>query len=216
MSNDASKSGAEGTGPGILYIVSAPSGTGKTSLVKAVQEALPGVTVSISYTTRPRRPGEREGVDYHFVDPDRFRSMIEAGAFLEYAEVFGNFYGTARHTVDEVLARGEDVLLEIDWQGARQVRDRVPHCRSIFILPPSREVLAQRLRARGQDEEAVIARRLAEAVSEMSHYEEYDFLIINDRFEEAVAELQAILRAGRLGTACQARRHRALLRALLS
>ena len=200
---------------GTLYIVSAPSGAGKTSLVRALLESLPGITVSVSYTTRPMRPGERDGVDYHFVDRERFQAMIEADEFLEYAEVFGNFYGTARATVDEALAQGEDVLLEIDWQGARQVRRRSADCVGIFILPPSRAVLEQRLRLRGQDDEAVIARRMSEAVSEMSHYEEYDYLVINDDFQVALADFQAIIHARRLRTVVQAPRHRDLLRALL-
>ncbi|MFQ5489040.1 MAG: guanylate kinase, partial [Gammaproteobacteria bacterium] len=201
--------------PGTLFIVSAPSGAGKTSLVRALLESVPGVTVSVSYTTRAMRPGETDGVDYHFVDRERFRAMIAADEFLEYAEVFGNFYGTARRTVDQALARGEDVLLEIDWQGARQVRERSAECTGIFILPPSRLVLEQRLRARGQDDEAVIAQRMSEAVNEMSHYEEYDYLVVNDDFQLALADLQTLVRARRLRTAAQAQRHRDLLRALL-
>ncbi len=201
--------------PGTLFIVSAPSGAGKTSLVRALLESVPGVTVSVSYTTRPMRPGESDGVDYHFVDRARFRAMIEADEFLEYAEVFGNYYGTARRTVDQALAEGEDVLLEIDWQGARQVRARSAECVGVFILPPSRTVLEQRLRARGQDDEAVIAQRMSKAVDEMSRYEEYDYLVVNDDFQLALADLQTIVRARRLRTAVQAQRHRALLRALL-
>ncbi len=201
--------------PGTLFIVSAPSGAGKTSLVRALLESVPSVTVSVSYTTRPMRPGETDGVDYHFVDREYFRAMIEADEFLEYAEVFGNYYGTARATVDQALAQGEDVLLEIDWQGARQVRERSAACVGVFILPPSRTVLEQRLRARGQDDEAVIARRMSAAVNEMSHYEEYDYLVVNDDFQLALADLQAIIRARRLRTAVQAQRHHKLLRALL-
>ena len=202
--------------PGTLFIVSAPSGAGKTSLVKALLESMSGIVLSVSYTTRPRRPGERDGVDYHFVEPSRFRAMIEAGEFLEYAEVFGNYYGTARHTVDEALGRGEDVLLEIDWQGARQVRARAGDCVGIFILPPSRAALESRLRARGQDGEEVIARRMAEAVGEMSHYGEYDYLLVNDDFDQALAEFRAIVLARRLRTPVQARRHQDMIRALLA
>ncbi len=176
---------------------------------------VPGIALSVSYTTRPRRPGERDGVDYHFVDSDRFRAMIEAGEFLEYAEVFGNHYGTARHTVDEALSRGEDVLLEIDWQGARQVRARAGDCVGVFILPPSRAALEARLRGRGQDGEDVIARRMAAAVSEMSHYGEYDYLLVNDDFDQALDEFRAIVLARRLRTPVQAQRHRDMIRALL-
>lgn len=200
---------------GTLFIVSAPSGAGKTSLVRALLESASGVTVSISYTTRHRRPGETDGVDYYFVDRARFRAMIEADEFLEYAEVFGNYYGTARSTVDQALARGDDMLLEIDWQGARQVREHGAACVGIFILPPSWSVLEQRLRARGQDDEAVISQRMSEAVNEMSHYGEYDYLLVNDDFQCALADLQSIIRARRLGTTAQAQRYQTLLHALL-
>ncbi len=150
---------------GTLYIVSAPSGAGKTSLVKALLERVEGISVSVSHTTRAPRPGERDGQDYHFIDRERFEALVAAGEFLEHAQVFGNFYGTARATLVEQLQAGEDVILEIDWQGARQVHAAFPEAVKVFILPPSREALYRRLRARGQDSEAVIARRMAEAVS---------------------------------------------------
>ncbi len=200
---------------GTLFIVSAPSGAGKTSLVKALVKMLEAVVVSVSYTTRAPRPGERDGQDYHFVDRRRFEAMVEEDRFLEYAEVFGNYYGTARHTVERALRQGQDVLLEIDWQGARQVRRRCAESVGIFILPPSRDVLRQRLRARGQDDEAVIERRMAEAVSEMSHYGEYDYLVINDDFDQALKELVSIVQARRLRRPVQACRHEALIRELL-
>ncbi len=201
--------------PGTLFIVSAPSGAGKTSLVRALVEREPGVTLSVSHTTRPPRPGERDGVDYHFVDAATFERMVAEDAFLEHAEVFGNRYGTARATVERELEADRDVILEIDWQGARQVRAAMPGAVSVFILPPSREALEQRLRGRGQDDEAVIARRMARAVDEISHYDEYDYLVVNDVFETALEELRAIVRATRLRLPAQAARHAGLLRRLL-
>jgi guanylate kinase len=200
---------------GNLFIVSAPSGAGKTTLVNALLGQLDGVRVSVSHTTRPRRPGEIDGINYHFVDRARFEAMLEAGDFLESAEVFGNWYGTSQRWVEETLAGGTDVILEIDWQGAQQVRRLLPEAIAVFILPPGREVLEQRLRGRGQDSEAVIAQRLAEAVSEMSHYAEADYLVINDRFETALAELCAIVTAARLRLRRQVQRHGALLEQLL-
>ncbi len=201
--------------PGTLFIVSAPSGAGKTSLVKALVERDPRVVLSVSHTTRPPRPGERDGVDYHFVDSATFERMVAEGAFLEHAEVFGNRYGTARATVERELAADRDVILEIDWQGARQVRAAMPEAVSVFILPPSREALEARLRGRGQDDETVIARRMARAVDEMSHYDEYDYLVVNDVFETALEDLLAIVRATRLRRPAQAARHAELLRRLL-
>lgn len=206
---------SEGIVPGTLFIVSAPSGAGKTSLVGALLEQDAGVTVSVSYTTRPPRAGERDGVDYHFVDRDRFLAMIGAGEFLEHAEVFGNFYGTARAAVAALLERGGDVILEIDWQGAQQVRQAFPACVGIFILPPSRAVLRERLNGRGKDDPAIIERRLQAAVEEISHYSEYDFIVVNDDFEAALADLCAIVRAERLHLAAQTERHETLLRELL-
>ncbi|MCC6302096.1 MAG: guanylate kinase [Gammaproteobacteria bacterium] len=201
--------------PGTLFIVSAPSGAGKTSLVRALLADDSGVMVSVSCTTRLPRAGERNGVDYHFVDHERFLAMIEAGEFLEHAEVFGNYYGTGRTEVASRLAQGSDVILEIDWQGAQQVRQAFPGAVGIFILPPSREVLRERLNGRGKDAPAVIERRLQAAVDEISHYSEYEFIVINDVFEAALADLRAILRAERLRLSLQAERHQALLRELL-
>jgi guanylate kinase len=187
---------------GTLFILSAPSGAGKTSLLKALREQDDALQVSISHTTRARRPGETDGVHYHFVDHARFLHMVEAGEFLEHAEVFGNFYGTAEAAVRAQLETG-DLVLEIDWQGARQVRKRFPAAVSIFILPPSREVLQARLEARGQDAAEVIQRRMQEAVNEMSHYPEFDYLIINDIFDASLAELECIVRSQRLRTPYQ-------------
>lgn len=183
---------------GVLYIVSAPSGAGKTSLVKALLEQDPGVGLAISYTTRAPRPGEQDGVHYHFVSPERFAEMVAAGEFLEHAEVFGNRYGTAEASVREQLAGGRDLVLEIDWQGARQVRARFPAAVSVFILPPSARTLEERLRGRGQDSDVVIAGRMARAREEMAHYAEYDYLVVNDRFETALGELASVLVAERL------------------
>ena len=199
---------------GTLFIISAPSGAGKTSLVNALLQRLDGVRVSVSHTTRPQRPGEVDGVNYHFVERAQFETMLEAGDFLESAEVFGNYYGTSQRWVEQTLAGGTDVILEIDWQGAQQVRRLLPAV-SIFILPPGREVLEQRLRGRGQDAPEVIARRLAEAVSEMSHYAEADYLIINDRFDTALDELAAVVSGERLRLPRQLQRHTALIEQLL-
>ncbi|HHM04373.1 MAG TPA: guanylate kinase [Gammaproteobacteria bacterium] len=183
---------------GTLYIVSAPSGAGKTSLLARVLADTPELVLSVSHTTRAPRPGERSGTHYYFVDHARFEAMIAEGAFLEYARVFDNYYGTSRAAVLRQLEQGRDVVLEIDWQGAQQVRAAFPGVVSIFILPPSRTALEQRLRSRAQDSEAVIQRRLAGAVTEMSHYGEYDYLVVNDDFDTAVADLRAIVRSGRL------------------
>lgn len=183
---------------GTLYIISAPSGAGKTSLVKALLEVCAGLVVSVSHTTRVRRSGEVDGEDYNFVSPDDFRRLAEHGGFLEHAQVFGNRYGTAREPVMDQLRQGVDVILEIDWQGARQVRAAMPESVSIFILPPSRMELERRLRSRGQDSNGVIARRMQDAVNEMSHYDEYDYLVVNDDFREARNDLLAIVRSRRL------------------
>lgn len=201
---------------GTLYIISAPSGAGKTSLVKALLKATPDITVSVSHTTRKPRPGETDGVEYHFVDVDTFRLMVADGAFLEHAQVFDNFYGTSRSAALDLLKRGIDVILEIDWQGARQVRTMIPGAVSIFILPPSRQALDERLRGRGQDGEEVIARRMRDAISEMSHYAEFDYLVINDQFEQALLELQSIIAGRRLRTAVQQANQRELLSSLLA
>jgi guanylate kinase len=176
-----------------LYVLSAPSGAGKTSLVRRLRELHPELAVSVSHTTRPQRPAEVDGRDYHFVSIPEFERLRDAGAFLEHARVFDNYYGTGREQIAEKLKRGANVLLEIDWQGARQVRAAAPDCTTIFILPPSREALEQRLRGRSTDTDAVIARRLADASTDMSHCTEFDYTVVNDQFDQAVAGLQAIL-----------------------
>lgn len=201
---------------GTLYVVSAPSGAGKTSLVKALLERDDRVLVSVSHTTRDMRPGEMDGKDYNFVDMDQFNQMIEAGAFLEHAEVFTNKYGTSQVWVEEQLAQGMDVILEIDWQGAQQVRRLMPECLSVFILPPSQEELQRRLSGRGTDSQDVIDHRMSQAVGEMSHYPEYDYLIINDDFDTALHELAAVFLSRRLGQTRQAAKHTQLLGDLLS
>ncbi len=180
---------------GRLFVIAAPSGAGKTSLVKALMAAEPSLRFSISYTTRAQRPNEQNGRDYHFVTVEGFREMVERGEFLEHARVFDNFYGTGVRTVQDALQRGEDLLLEIDWQGARQVRTHLPEALTIFILPPSRQALEQRLRGRSTDSEAVIARRLRDAGEDISHWREFDYVVVNDRFEQAVADLRAIVHA---------------------
>ncbi|MDI9776980.1 guanylate kinase [Pseudomonas sp.] len=201
---------------GTLYIVSAPSGAGKTSLVTALIKADPRVSVSVSHTTRAKRPGEEHGVNYHFVSHDEFKALIAKGDFLEHAEVFGNFYGTSRSALQEVLDRGNDLILEIDWQGAQQVRKLMPEARSVFILPPSRQALRERLDGRGQDSEAIIAGRMKEAVSEMVHYDEYEYVIINDDFDVALEELKAVFVANRLLLNKQQQRYSGLLKELLA
>lgn len=182
---------------GLLVILSAPSGAGKTSLYQALLERMDRVVASVSHTTRPPRPGEQEGVDYHFVDREVFDRLVAAGEFLEHARVFDCQYGTSREAVERERAAGNDVILEIDWQGARQIRQRVPDAVGVFILPPSRESLRQRLVGRGQDDPEVIERRMRAAEAEISHYDEYDYVIVNDEFEAAVASLMGILRAER-------------------
>lgn len=201
---------------GTLYIVSAPSGAGKTSLVRALIERLDGIQVSVSHTTRAMRPGEVDGVNYHFVDVATFERMVERGDFFEHARVFDNDYGTSRPAVQARLAAGEDVILEIDWQGARQVREQIPGAVSLFILPPSREALHQRLSSRGTDGPEVIARRMRDAVSEMSHFDEYQHVIINDDFDDALAQLGGLVLAERSRLERVRERHGALLQALLS
>jgi guanylate kinase len=190
---------------GTLYIISAPSGAGKTSLVSALVEGDPQILLSVSHTTRDPRPGEKDGVHYHFVDVPSFERMIQAGQFLEHARVFDNLYGTARASIEQPLGEGRDVILEIDWQGARQVRERLPQAISVFILPPSAEALEERLRGRGQDSHEVIARRLRDARSDMAHYREFDYLVVNDRFEVALQELRALVTSRRLRRAAQER-----------
>ena len=200
---------------GTLYIISAPSGAGKTSLVNALVEAEPQIRVSVSHTTRVMRPGEINGVNYHFVEREEFVKMIEHGDFLERAEVFGNLYGTSQSHLQQTLDEGHDLILEIDWQGAEQVRQLMPKARSIFILPPSQGALRQRLDNRGQDSDEIIDGRMREAVSEMSHYVDYDYLIINDDFAHALDDLKAIFRANQLQQKRQQQRFGKLLAELL-
>jgi len=188
---------------GQLFIVSAPSGAGKTSLVAALLKSMPGIGVSVSHTTRAMRPGEADGVNYHFVDVATFAAMEARGEFLESALVFGNRYGTSRGAVTDILAGGRDLVLEIDWQGARRIRDLYPAALSVFIMPPSIAELQRRLEARNEDGPDVIARRMQAARVEMAHYREYQYLVVNDDFERARADLAAIVRAARLSTARQ-------------
>jgi guanylate kinase len=178
---------------GRLFVISAPSGAGKTSLVKALLERHPRLQLSVSHTTRKPRPSETPGREYHFISVEDFRALRERGAFLESAQVFDNFYGTGRETVERLLVAGSDVVLEIDWQGARQVRAAMPECTTIFILPPSRAALAERLRKRQTDSADVIARRLRDAVGDMSHWSEFDYVVVNDDFERATGDLGRIV-----------------------
>ena len=192
---------------GLLFVVTAPSGAGKTSLISALLADDRALTLSVSYTTRPPRPGERNGREYHFVDLPRFEAMLERGEFLESAEVHGHRYGTSQKVIDEVRARGSDLVLEIDWQGAEQVRRLYPESIGIFILPPSMPELERRLRARAQDSDEVIRRRLRSAAAEMSHAAEFKYAIINNNFDDARQDLRAIVRAERLATGRQLERH---------
>ena len=201
---------------GTLYIVAAPSGAGKSSIVNAVLARDPNIRLSISFTSRPPRPGERHAEHYNFVTAAEFEAMVAAGDFFEHARVHGDWKGTARQSVEPYLAQGRDVLLEIDWQGARQVRAMIPDAVSVFILPPSRAALEERMRKRGQDSEAVIAQRLAAAREEMSHYSEFDYVIVNDIFDIAVAEMGSIFTASRLRKDAQVARHARLLTSLLA
>lgn len=200
---------------GTLYIVAAPSGAGKSSIVNACLARDGDIRLSISFTSRAPRPGERHAEHYHFISAEEFKAMIRAGDFFEYAQVHGDWKGTARQSVEPQLSAGCDVLLEIDWQGARQVREQVPEAISIFILPPSRQALEDRMRKRGQDSEAVIAQRLANAREEMSHYDEFDYVIVNETFETAVDEMCAIFTASRLRRSIQVRRRPGLIDELL-
>ncbi|RUM94388.1 MAG: guanylate kinase [Thiothrix sp.] len=202
--------------PGVLFIVSAPSGAGKTSLVKALCERVDNLMLSVSHTTRAQRPGEVDGVDYHFIDKTAFERSVAAGGYLEHAQVFDNYYGTSRKTTENLMQRGKDVILEIDWQGARQVIDRMPVNLSVFILPPSLLALEQRLRGRGQDSDEVIARRMLDAKEQMEHYSEYDYLIINDNFDVALDELAAVFCASHLRASVQSDCQQVLLRDLLA
>ncbi|ANJ67536.1 guanylate kinase [Halothiobacillus diazotrophicus] len=201
---------------GQLYVVSAPSGAGKTSLIKALRARMPEIGLSVSHTTRPMRPGEENGVHYHFVDVATFEAMIAAGAFVEHARVFDNYYGTSKAAISAVLASGRDLILEIDWQGAEQVRAQFPDVISVFILPPSREALRERLFGRGQDAADVIARRLAEATLEMRQHPHYDYLIINEDFSVALEQLGCIFTGSRLRMARQIEAERNRLENLLN
>jgi guanylate kinase len=201
---------------GTLYIVAAPSGAGKSSLVNAVLSRETGIALSISFTSRNARPGERHAQHYHFISKEEFEAMIAKGDFFEHALVHGDYKGTAKQSVEPQLAAGKDVLLEIDWQGARQVKEQLPDAISIFILPPSKEALEIRMRNRGQDTEQVIAQRLANAREEMSHYSEFDYLIVNEHFDAAVSELRAIFQAQRLKQDAQQQRHAVLIAQLLA
>lgn len=202
--------------PGTLYIVSAPSGAGKSSLVNALIKRLPFVYLSISHTTRATRPGETDGEHYHFVTTETFLDMVERGEFLEHAQVFDNYYGTSQVWVQNQLDQGHDVILEIDWQGAQQIRQKMPDTKGIFIMPPSREALQERLEKRAQDSAEVIARRMKDATNEMSHFHEYDFIVVNDDFYKALDELCAVFIANRMTLAKQQERHGALFEHLLN
>ena len=207
---------------GNLFILSAPSGAGKSSLINALLEnhqqtndSTTQLQVSVSHTTRAPRPGESDGVHYHFVDRQEFEALIEQGAFFEYAEVFGNYYGTSRVVIENTLQQGIDVFLDIDWQGARQVKEQLPDTATIFIAPPSKQALQQRLTQRGQDTAEVIEQRMIKAVSEISHYQEFDFIIVNDDFNTALSELEAVVCARRLRKQKQIIRHQQLFDDLL-
>ena len=202
--------------PGLLFTVSAPSGAGKTSLVRALTDQDPNLSVSVSHTTRPRRPTEKDGLNYHFINREQFRQMAEQDGFLEHALVFGHHYGTAVREVEQARAQGRDLILEIDWQGAAQVRRKAPETIGIFVAPPSKALLRQRLLARGEDSMESIERRLAEAREEMSHYREFNYLVVNDDFAAALADLRAIVCAERLKNALRSGRRQAILDDLLS
>lgn len=203
---------------GTLYIVSAPSGAGKSSLISALiqKNTANDLQVSVSHTTRGPRPGEKNGTHYHFVNVDEFKSLIGDGVFFEWAQVFDNYYGTSRTVIEEQLANGIDVFLDIDWQGARQVKELMPQAKGIFIMPPSRNELERRLVGRGTDSDEVITSRMQQAVSEMSHYDEYDYLIINDDFEQALVDFSAIIKGNRLARAQQSLKHSDMLKDLLA
>ena len=203
---------------GTLYIVSAPSGAGKSSLIQALLKTQPlyDTQVSVSHTTRPKRTGENHGEHYFFVSEKEFCQLIDDNAFLEHAKVFEHYYGTSREAIEQVMSTGVDVFLDIDWQGAQQIRTKMPTARSIFILPPSKEELNRRLRGRGQDSEVIIAKRMAQAVAEMDHFAEYDYLIVNDDFDLALSDLKTIIRAERLRLSRQKQKYDALISKLLA
>lgn len=199
---------------GNLYVVAAPSGTGKTTLVKAIVDSFPGITVSISHTTRPQRPAEKHGINYYFISETEFRNMIHHHDFLEHAHVFGNLYGTSRVWVEETLARGTDVILEIDWQGCQQIQKLFPNCTSIFILPPSLDVLKHRLQSRNQDKPNIIQERFMDVREAVSHLHEYDYIVMNDDFATAVNDLKTIIQAGRLLEKRQSQQFAAIIAAI--
>ncbi|WP_133408228.1 guanylate kinase [Parashewanella tropica] len=202
---------------GTLYIISAPSGAGKSSLLSALLQDKPqDMQISVSHTTRDPRPGEENGVHYHFVNQENFKALIAEGQFVEWAEVFGNYYGTSKAVIENTLKQGIDVFLDIDWQGAQQVKELMPDAVGIFILPPSKSELERRLTGRDQDSAEVIAGRMAQAVSEISHYNEYDYVIVNDDFDMALADLRGIVRAQRLTLTSQTHRHNDMLKGLLA
>jgi len=200
---------------GNLFILSAPSGAGKSSLINALLAKHADMKVSVSHTTRSPRPGEDNGVHYHFVSVDEFKSLIDKNDFFEWAQVFDNYYGTSKQAIEEQLAAGIDVFLDIDWQGAQQMRKLVDDIETIFILPPSKEELETRLNNRGQDSAEVIAGRMAQAQSESSHYDEYDYVVINDNFETALTQIETIVLAKRLSLKCQSVRHQSLITDLI-
>ncbi|AMW77714.1 guanylate kinase [Acinetobacter sp. TGL-Y2] len=201
---------------GLLFVVSAASGTGKTSLVKALLERVSNLHVSVSHTTRGQRPGELEGVHYHFTSQEHFLAQVQQGGFIEYAEVFGNYYGTSQLTVREQLAKGHDVLLEIDWQGAEQVRKLFPESKQIFILPPTQFDLRQRLSNRGTDAVDIIEHRLSCAVEDMQQYVNFDYIILNDDFNKALHDLESVINANRLSMTQQANRYQDLIQKLIT
>lgn len=203
--------------PGNLFILAAPSGAGKSSLIKALLDKHQdgSMQVSVSHTTRKPRPGEQDGVHYHFVDHNEFKELIGEDAFFEWAEVFGNYYGTSKQAIARTLEQGIDVFLDIDWQGARQIKQQMPDTATIFIAPPSRQELLRRLRGRGQDSEEVIAQRMDKARSEISHYQEFDFVVVNDEFDDALADIESIVTSQRLRQPRQAIRHAGLFGDLL-
>ncbi|AYN24645.1 guanylate kinase [Buchnera aphidicola] len=202
---------------GILFIISAPSGTGKSSLIEGLlkTKSLYNIQVSISHTTRVMRPGESHGKHYYFISKKEFRIMIKQQSFLEHAKVFNNYYGTSRQSIEKMLFSGIDVFLDIDWQGANQIRYKMPHSKSIFLLPPSKDELYKRLRERGQDSDTVISKRMEKAVDEMNHYSEYDYLIINDDFQKAINDLKTIIKAEHLCLFHQKNKHNVLISQLL-
>ncbi|RLV59113.1 guanylate kinase [Parashewanella curva] len=202
---------------GTLFIISAPSGAGKSSLLSALMQDRPkDMQISVSHTTRAPRPGEEDGVHYHFVGQSEFKALIEKEQFVEWAEVFGNYYGTSQTVIEDTLNKGIDVFLDIDWQGAQQVKKLMPNAIGVFVLPPSKAELERRLTGRGQDSAEIIAGRMAQAVSEISHYNEYDYVIVNDDFDTALADLRGIVRAQRLTLTSQTHRHDGMLKGLLA